>query len=596
MWGTEVRRGDGPVPFLVYEPRPRRVTDLLDDAGRWADRDHLVQGSRRVTFAQLAVAADQVAARLRERGLRAGDRLLLLAGNSPDWVISLWAGLRLGAVAAPGNRWWSAEELAHAVALVRPAIIVADPRITRFLPNGSDATIVLTDDVRAWSESPPDPGLAPEVTAGTGGDEAGAPAPQGPPLTGGEDDPALIIFTAGTTGLAKAAVLAHRSVIANLHNLLLVSKRLPHQLDPGRRPEVMLLSGPLFHIGGVQALLLALLGGDTVVFLDGRFDPTQVLDVIERERVTVWGAVPTMVTRVLEDPTLPGRDVSAVRSISLGGSPVTPELTDRVRAAFPSVRRGVSTVYGMTEAGGTVAAASGATMADHPRTSGRPMPVVELRIEVPDETGTPDSAGPPAGPPAGTPAGTGAGTGEIVVRTPSQMLGYWADAAPGIIGADGWLRTGDLGYVEDGLLYVTGRAKDVIIRGGENIAAAHVEEVLHRHPAVAAVAVVGLPDPDFGEVVGAIVQPRGPVTVAELTEFAAASLGRFQIPARWWLHPGPLPMTDAGKADKRTLRASWLATGSTAAVPPGSAAPGSVSVPPGSASVPPGRAAAPPAV
>jgi long-chain acyl-CoA synthetase len=562
MWGTEVRRSDGPVPFLVYEPRPRRVTELLDDAARWAGRDHLVQGIRRVTFGQLAAAADRVAGQLRERGLRAGDRLLLLAGNSPEWVITLWAALRVGAVVAPGNRWWSAEEISHAVALVRPAVIVADPGMTEFLPNGSDATLLLTDDIRGWAEPGADP-------------------PRLPAVPGGEKDPALIIFTAGTTGLAKAAVLAHRSVIANLHNLLLVSNRLPHQLDPGRRPEVMLLSGPLFHIGGVQALLLALLGGNTVVFLDGRFDPAQVLDVIERERVTVWGAVPTMVTRVLEDPSLPGRDLSGVRSISLGGSPVTPELTERLRAAFPSVRRGVSTVYGMTEAGGTVAAASGAMMADHPQTSGRPMPVVELRIEAQDDTpGTSTPA------PVGNPDATN--TGEIVVRTPSQMLGYWAEAAPGTIDADGWLHTGDLGYIDDGLLYVTGRAKDVIIRGGENIAAAHVEEVLHHHPAVAAVAVVGLPDPDFGEIVGAVVQPRGPVTVAELTDFAAASLGRFQVPARWWLYPDPLPMTDAGKADKRTLRAAWLAVGS-AAESPGSAAvlPGSVVVAPGSSDAPP---------
>jgi long-chain acyl-CoA synthetase len=274
-----------------------------------------------------------------------------------------------------------------------------------------------------------------------------------------------------------------------------------------------------------------------------------------------------MVTRVLEDPTLPGRDLSAVRSISLGGSPVTPELADRLRAAFPSVRRGVSTVYGMTEAGGTVAAASGATMAEHPQTSGRPMPVVELRIDAADDSCT----------------------GEIVVRTPSQMLGYWAETGPGSIDADGWLRTGDLGYLDDGLLYVTGRAKDVIIRGGENIAAAHVEEVLNRHPAVAAVAVVALPDPDFGEIVGAIIQPRGPVTVAELTEFAAARLGRFQVPARWWLHPGPLPMTEAGKADKRTLRASWLAR-----VPSGSAASGSATASPGSATASPGSVTASP--
>jgi long-chain acyl-CoA synthetase len=331
-------------------------------------------------------------------------------------------------------------------------------------------------------------------------------------------------------------VLAHRSVIANLQNLLVVSKRLPHQVSADRPPEVILQSGPLFHIGGVQSLLLATLGGNTMAFLEGRFDSGQVLDIIERERVSVWGAVPTMAIRVLEDPTLPGRDLAAVRSISLGGSAVTPELSDRLRAAFPAVRRGVSTIYGMTEAGGTVAVASGALMAEHPQTAGRPLPVVEMRIGKPDETGT----------------------GEIIVRTPSQMLGYWGEDAPEIIDADGWLHTGDLGRIEDGLLYVTGRAKDVIIRGGENIAAAHVERVLHEHPAVAAVAVVGLPDADLGEIVGAIVQLRAAATADELTAFAAARLGRFQVPARWRLQEEPLPMTDTGKIAKHALRDAWL--------------------------------------
>ena len=340
MWGTEVARGDGPVPFLVYQQRRRRVTELLDDAARWADRDHLVQGRRRVTFAAMAAAADRVAGHLAARGLGPGDRLLLLAANSPEWVISLWAGLRLGAVVAPGNRWWSAEEIAHAIELTAPAVIIADTEMARLLPAGTGAgtgpAVVPVADIRAAQSTPP------------------LSIPEHP--TGGEDDPALIIFTAGTTGLAKAAVLAHRSVIANLQNLLVVSKRLPHQLRGDRPPEVILQSGPLFHIGGVQSLLLAMLGGNTMVFLEGRFDSGQVLDLIERERVSIWGAVPTMAIRVLTDPTLPGRDLSAVRSISLGGSPVTPELSDRLRAAFPAVRRGVSTIYGMTEAGGTVAA------------------------------------------------------------------------------------------------------------------------------------------------------------------------------------------------------------------------------------------------
>jgi len=531
-WGSEVVRSAGPMPFLQFARRRQRVTQLLDDTSAFRDRDHLVQGSRRISFGAMIDAITRISQQFAARGLRRGDRLLLLAGNSPDWVIALWAALRLDAVAAPGNRWWSAAEVAHAIRLITPAIIVADAPMAARLPEGHGAVIVTIDQIRSWCD-----GAAPAEPAPSA---PTAPSVTPPGQPGSEDDPALIIFTAGTTGPAKAAVLVQRSVIANLQNLLVVSRRLPGQ-PATRGAEVILQSGPLFHIGGIQSLLLALLGGNTMVFLEGRFDPGQVLDVIERERVTVWGAIPTMAIRVLEHPSVPHRELGTVRSISLGGSPVTPELTDRLRTVFPAVRRGVSTVYGMTEAGGTVAAASGALMADHPGTSGRALPVVELRIDSPDE----------------------AGTGEILVRTPAEMIGYWNDNAGSLIDRDGWLHTGDLGRIEDGLLYVTGRAKDVIIRGGENIAAAHVEEVLHRHPAVAAVAVVGLPDPDLGEIVGAIVQVRAPATEGELAAFAAEHLARFEVPARWLLQPEPLTMTEVGKIAKHELRAAWLARSGT---------------------------------
>jgi long-chain acyl-CoA synthetase len=305
---------------------------------------------------------------------------------------------------------------------------------------------------------------------------------------------------------------------------------------------VVLLSGPLFHIGGFQSLLMGLLGGSTLVFLEGRFDAAQVLDLIEREGVTVWGAIPTMASRVIEHPSAADRDLSRVRSISMGGMPVLPELTDRLRKVFPGAVRGMSTIYGMTETGGTVASASGKLMAEHPLTSGRPMPVVDVRIDHPDD----------------------GGTGEIVVRTPGQMLGYWRGSgvaeATDIIEEDGWLHTGDVGRFDGELLWVTGRSKDVIIRGGENISAAHVEQELLTHPAVAVVAVLGLPDADLGERVGAVVQlrPGATVTEAELTEHAAARLARFEVPAEWWVRTDEIPMTDAGKVEKHRLRSSWL--------------------------------------
>jgi long-chain acyl-CoA synthetase len=191
----------------------------------------------------------------------------------------------------------------------------------------------------------------------------------------------------------------------------------------------------------------------------------------------------------------------------------------------------------MTETGGAVASASGSLMAKHPRTAGRPVPVAEVRILDPD----PD------------------GIGEIAVRTPGAMLGYWGEEEDDVIDPEGFVHTGDLGRLDDGLLYVTGRSKDVVIRGGENIAAAHVEAVLLEHPAVVEVAVVGWPHPDLGEEVAAAVVPRVGADPApgELAAFAAERLAHFEVPTRWWVSRRALPTNGVGKIDKRAVLVQW---------------------------------------
>jgi acyl-CoA synthetase (AMP-forming)/AMP-acid ligase II len=333
-------------------------------------------------------------------------------------------------------------------------------------------------------------------------------------------------------------VLPHRSVIALQHMLLHVTRQLPHTLDDGSPREVALQTGPLFHIGGVQALVRQLLLGGALVFPQGRFDPVEVLDLIESEGVHRWGGVPTMVSRVLNEASIEGRDLSTMRAISLGGSPVAPELVTRIKARFPNVERGVSQVYGLSEGGGTLTAASGRDLVERPGTVGRALPLVELRIDRAD----------------------GKGTGEVLARTPTQMLGYWGQASDGAIDDDGWVHTGDLGHLDDdGYLFITGRVKDLIIRGGENIAAPHVENALLRHAEVRDVAVCGRPDPDLGEIVAAavVVDATSPVTVAELRAFAAEHLAYFEIPTAWWLRTEPLPANDVGKVQKRALLASW---------------------------------------
>ena len=198
-----------------------------------------------------------------------------------------------------------------------------------------------------------------------------------------EEQPAIVLFTSGTTGAPKAASLSHRSVIANQQNFLVATRRLPSELAPDHDGAIALVTVPLFHMGGIQSILATLLTGGKLVLHVGRFDAAIILRLIETERIQSWGGVPTMIGRVIDHPDLSLRDTSSLRSVTVSGTHVSPQLIDHVRQAFPTARRNAGTIYGMTEAGGTLTAATGKDLVSRPGTVGRPFPVVELKIEAP---------------------------------------------------------------------------------------------------------------------------------------------------------------------------------------------------------------------
>jgi long-chain acyl-CoA synthetase len=517
-WGEHVvRRTDGGVPFLVYEPRLRNLDEILAEGMRWAGREYLVHGDRRVRYEEVFGAVNRVSSELRSRGIAPGDRVLLLGGNSIPWVVSFWAIVHLGAIPVLGNGWWNRPEIEHTLRLVDPALVVAGK------PCLDHLDVATAFDITAFD--------VPAAAA-----EAALPEP--PQLYPDEDSPAVILFTSGSTGLPKGAVLSHRALIAGQHTALHLTRRLPHQIADDRPREVTLQSGPVFHIGGLLTLLRSCLLGGTVIFQRDRFDPGEVVDLIEREGVHRWGGVPTMVRRVLNLPGIEHRDLSSVRSLTIGGAAVPADLLEQVPLRFPNAQRGTSQIYGQSEAGGTLTAASARDLIERPGTVGRPLPVVELRV---------DGAG-------------SDGVGEIVARTPAQMSGYWEQHEDDPFTPDGWLRTGDLGRLDDdGYLYLRGRSKDVIIRGGENIAAPLVEATLLDHPSVRDVTVIGLPDADLGEIVAAavVIDPDHRVGSDELAAFAKSRLAYFAVPQRWWIRTDALPVNDTGKVDKRTVQSSF---------------------------------------
>jgi long-chain acyl-CoA synthetase len=522
-WGRNVeQKSVGTYGIKILHPRPLHLACILTEAQKWGEREFIVFDRRRISFRQFLSASGHAAERLRAAGIAPGDVVVLEGANSPEWMLVFWGLVRIGAVVAQGNAWWSADETAAAVRTLNARFVVADEKRRALLGGcaGPLTVLAIEEFETCFGMKPED--AVPAVPAVPAADE---------------EQPAVLIFTSGTTGKPKAAILSHRAVIACLHNIYAHRGRLPHEMTPADAQMSLFCCNPLFHVGGLLLQLQTLLSGHRLVLLKGRASGETMIDLIERERVNIWATVPTLLSRVIEQAGERGTTLPSVIGISASGSMVGPELMQRAATVFPAARNNPGSTYGMTEAGGSVTMIGGADYLAHPGSAGRPFPTCELRIDAPH-------------------AG---GEGEILIRTPSAMSAYWGHEDQ-IIDADGWIHSGDLGRVDgDGYLYVTGRTKDIIIRGGENISAAVVEQRLCEHPAVLEVAVVGLPHADLGEEVGAAVVLRreASITTKELAAFVGSSLAYFQVPSRWWLREDPLPNNAAGKVIKHLLRASW---------------------------------------
>lgn len=484
-----------------------RVTALGDE------RPALTLDDRTVTFGELDRRANRVAHALAASGLGPGDRLAVLARNTPEYLELLFGAARAGVVLVALNWRLAPPELATILDDAAPGLLVAGRDEHRLAPSGTPA-IVLEEGYEAWIDGHP----------------ATPPAHRSAP-----DDVVLQLYSSGTTGLPKGARLTHAN--------LAYTPRMGAEFYGMGPDSVNLVPSPLFHIGGIGYGLTTLGQGGHTVLLSS-LTPEHLLAELERRRVTHAFAVPAVIASLLEAPGIDRADLSALRRIAYGGAPMTEAL---LRRAIDALGCGFMAVYGMTETAGTVVSLSPAEH-DRPhllRSVGRPLPWLEVALTDP-ATGEP------------VPDGT---VGEIRVRSGQNTPGYWnrPDETAATLAPDGWLRTGDAAWRDtEGYLYLHDRIKDLIISGGENVYPAEVENALAAHPSVADVAVIGVPSPRWGETVKALVVPApGAVFDAEdLLADVRTRLARYKCPTSIDIVDA-LPRNAAGKVLKHELRAPY---------------------------------------
>ncbi|WP_278263433.1 class I adenylate-forming enzyme family protein [Nocardia sp. AG03] len=513
-----------PIPVLAH--RRRSLRELLEHSLCWGERDYLVTEDRRLSFTDHAAAVAALATALARRyGVGKGDRVGILAANGPDWVIAFWAAQCLGAIPVGYNAWWAPPEIAYGLDHTTPTVVIADAKRAARLADTGTAIPVLTMDADL-------PAL---IT-----DFAGAELPNTPVA---EDDPAVILYTSGTSGRPKGVVHSHRNMVAvsDYHRFTdaMLASFTGRSVGDGPSERRYLVTAPLFHIASLHNLVVPrLVAGAAAVFPHGAFEVGRVLSLVDRERVTNWAAVPTMASRLLEHD-VAHHDLSSLTALSLNSAPTSPALLAALRAKLPSLNLSLTTSYGLTESGTAATVATPLDLAADDASVGRPIFGVEVRVRDADGTVLPDGV-----------------EGEICIRSPYVMLGYWHDeaATARAIDAERWLRSGDFGTMTDGRLTVSGRRTDLILRGGENVYPVEIENVLSEHPAVTECAVFGVAHPDLGqEVAAVVVAESGAITPDELRAFVAARLAHFKVPAHWRLTTDPLPRNATGKVTRRNL-------------------------------------------
>jgi long-chain acyl-CoA synthetase len=547
------------IEMTVWKNAPQTLRQMLDMSQRYGDLEFLVYEDRRYTFAQHYAIVATLAHRLREYVTK-GERVTIAARNLPQWVMAFWASVSVGAIVTPLNAWWTSDELSYGLRDSGSSLLFVDEerleRVYELIDDLPDlATIVVLGDLAGTVSQRTHPRVAIVAFEEFLGEIDHSTPPDLDLLA---DDDATMFYTSGTTGHPKGAVGSHRNIITNFMNLSFSVHR--SALRAGVTPEptvpaaqnIGLLNVPFFHATGCYAVLVPSTASGSKIILMHHFDAGRALEIIERERVSMIGGVPTIAMQIIDHPDFEKYDTSSVASIAYGGAPAPPELVTRLRAHFPMGQP--SNGYGLTETSAALASNPGADYVAKPSSCGPCYPVNEVAVVPEGYEGDDPGDELPRGPDV---------LGELWVRGPNVIRGYWnkPEATAKAFTKSGWLRTGDIAKIdEEGFIYIVDRAKDMIIRGGENVYSVIVEAAIFEHPDVQDCAVVGVPHPTLGEEVAAVVvlRPGRVIEAEEISRHVAARLAKFEVPTKVFFRSDPLPRNPQGKLLKRELRDSLV--------------------------------------
>ena len=539
------------VTTKIWKNAPATLRQAFLAGRAFAEREFVVYEDDRATFAAFDRAVAAFAHELHEHGVRKGDRVALIMRNLPEWSVVFYAGVCIGAIVTPLNAWWTGPELEYGLTNSGAKIAVMDAerfeRVVEHLPNCPQLARVY---VSRRSEELADPKIVKlESVLGAVNDWHKLPQRELPDVAIEPDDDATIFYSSGTTGRPKGVLGTHRNYAQNISTTAAALARAflrrgEAPPDPATQPQrVTLLAIPLFHVTACSSSMIPAVANGGKLVLMRKWDAEKGMQLIERERVTVAGGVPTIAWQLVEHPSRTKYDLSSLALITYGGAPSAPELVRRIKEVFPSSQPGNG--WGMTE---TAAAFSGHSSEDYvnrPASCG-PVPAVgEARVM--NAEGTAEVA-----------AGE---IGELWVKGPMVAKAYWNNPeATAQTFANGWLKTGDIARVDaEGFIYIVDRAKDMLIRGGENIYCIEVENVLYEHPAVIDAALVGIPHRELGEEPAAVVtvKPGFFVSEDELRSFVASRLAAFKVPVRVAFWPETLPRNPQGKILKPELKKAF---------------------------------------